>query len=533
MKTIEQLRYETYIDLKNKLNVFHRCALIRPCGWGKTIMVVNRLLKDYERILFLYPSQGISTMLEYRYEDVSDEKFTRISYNKLARMTPEEIKNLPDYDLVFADEAHCLGGEKVKASFRILLDTQGENTAFVGSTATPLRMDGFDFVESLFDGIVVEPYTLHDAIFHDKIIKKPIYRFCVLNPKEDFADGVKKILKYEFNRSITNKEIEELLKGDILENLNIYRVENVIKKACTKALSDTTYMKFICFCTRIKNIKDSYKMIVNWFENAFPDYRIRKTEVHSGKGAKSVQHMEQLVEEDHTIDLIFTCDMLNEGYHVDNLTGIVMLRKTASSRVYNQQLGRCLSTNKNDSQKVIIDVVDNIHRHSAFHDFEEDNISGGIDIIPIKGSDDDSDLPGGDDDNDGDGVSTGGKESGRKTTGKSDKDDSSPTFVTGAGWYNDANSLRRTDVEADDYGASMYEFERKTVFEHILQSDIDEALAIFEKALCSVGADARKGKAWKDFYTSVIRTVANRKGKNIPEKILYAAFESKHFELKE
>ena len=34
-----------------------------------------------------------------------------------------------------------------------------------------------------------------------------------------------------------------------------------------------------------------------------------------------------------------------------------------------------MSTNKNDSQKVIIDVVDNIHRHSAFHDFEEDNIS--------------------------------------------------------------------------------------------------------------------------------------------------------------
>ncbi|MBO5389401.1 MAG: DEAD/DEAH box helicase family protein [Lachnospiraceae bacterium] len=48
--------------------------------------------------------------------------------------------------------------------------------------------------------------------------------------------------------------------------------------------------------------------------------------------------------DDMTIDLIFSINMLNVGYHVDSITGLIFKRWTASNQVYLQQLGRCLSS---------------------------------------------------------------------------------------------------------------------------------------------------------------------------------------------
>ena len=131
MSKIDELRNTTYEDMVGKLNVFKRCALIRPCSFGKTVMSV-KLFQNYKKVLFLYPADCIKMMLETRHAAEINKNITFMSYNMLARMSAEEIANLPMYDLIFADEAHRLGGAKTKTAFFLLMNTQDEGTHFVG-----------------------------------------------------------------------------------------------------------------------------------------------------------------------------------------------------------------------------------------------------------------------------------------------------------------------------------------------------------------------------------------------------------------
>lgn len=60
-----------------------------------------------------------------------------------------------------------------------------------------------------------------------------------------------------------------------------------------------------------------------------------------------------------TIDLIFSINMLNVGYHVNNITGLILKRWTGSNQIYYQQLGRCLSSESNNIP-IIFDFVKSI-----------------------------------------------------------------------------------------------------------------------------------------------------------------------------
>ena len=50
--------------------------------------------------------------------------------------------------------------------------------------------------------------------------------------------------------------------------------------------------------------------------------------------------------------------MLNEGIHVDDVDGVILLRPTVSPIIYLQQIGRALSAGSKN-QPVIFDLVNN------------------------------------------------------------------------------------------------------------------------------------------------------------------------------
>lgn len=62
--------------------------------------------------------------------------------------------------------------------------------------------------------------------------------------------------------------------------------------------------------------------------------------------------------------------MLNEGLHVDNTDGIVMLRPTDSHVIFLQQLGRALSV-KNEWRPLVIDIVNNINSYENIYQIRE------------------------------------------------------------------------------------------------------------------------------------------------------------------
>ena len=92
------------------------------------------------------------------------------------------------------------------------------------------------------------------------------------------------------------------------------------------------------------------------------DYQVGDMAADTHANVHKLHHMKAT---SNKIDLIFTCDMMNMGYHVDDLTGIIMYRGTKSGTVYIQQLGRILSSGASNAG-IVIDVVDNIHQHSVY-----------------------------------------------------------------------------------------------------------------------------------------------------------------------
>ena len=55
---------------------------------------------------------------------------------------------------------------------------------------------------------------------------------------------------------------------------------------------------------------------------------------------------------------MFCIAVLNEGLHLENISGVLLLRPTKSSIVWHQQIGRAIEAN-NTNTPVIIDAVNN------------------------------------------------------------------------------------------------------------------------------------------------------------------------------
>lgn len=71
------------------------------------------------------------------------------------------------------------------------------------------------------------------------------------------------------------------------------------------------------------------------------------------------------------LKLLFCIDMLNEGVHVDDVRGVILLRPTVSPIIYKQQIGRALSASKK-THPVIFDIVLNIENLYSIGSIEDE-----------------------------------------------------------------------------------------------------------------------------------------------------------------
>lgn len=388
MTKIETIREDTYCDLLKKLHQYHKCSLIRPTGFGKTWMLTKLIQEpEFKNILYLYPIQVIkNTVIERYYDDISAEdasideetiqtadalktipNVTLMTYNKLARLSIKEINSLK-FDLIIFDEVHRLGAEKSKLNVSRLIACN-KNAYFVGATATPNRMDGFDVINVFFNDISVFDYNAHDA-FKDGLLKRPYYCYCTYDIQGDIKNTEKELNEPAFTAGITDVETsmsEMIFKKHVIEASKLYNMQTVIKETCDECLADTSYMKFIIFFSSTRNLNSKKDTVREWYQTAFPNHKIRPLVIISETQtlADNINKLSELKHDTNTIDLIFCIDMLNMGYHVNDLSGIMMYRGTSSDIIYIQQLGRALSSGA-ENPCIVFDVVDNLHRKAVF-----------------------------------------------------------------------------------------------------------------------------------------------------------------------
>ena len=378
MKKIDRLRQETYEEaMKLLAKKPHKCAIIRPTGFGKT-GILTKIIKNgkYKKILYLYPAEVVKdTVFNFYYgaryhpdKHKTIPGVTFMTYMALTNLSDTQLTYLRGTDLIICDECHRLGATETMQGMHTL-QTTFPRAHWLGATATPERMDLIDEIALFFDDRCVSRYTLHDA-FQDGVLKVPNYAFCAYGSTDwDIMSQLDKddMLRTENLNEMDRDYAKELIKGRLIEFATLNNMDVTLKKVLRKTKTDTSYQKYIVFFSNFFRMGQKKKDVKTWFQAAFPNHLIRELIISSetAEYTKNVSKLSNLTYKKKCIDLIYACDMLNMGYHVNDLTGIIMYRSTYSNTIYSQQLGRVLSSG-DTIPKLVFDVVDNLHRKSVY-----------------------------------------------------------------------------------------------------------------------------------------------------------------------
>lgn len=371
---------KTLSECRRLLDKYRKCILIRPTGFGKT-WLLTELVKDFRKVLYLYPSQVVKDTVVGRYYDLPDQDpddiidpetleamqavgqipgCTLMTYAKLIRLSDDEIGRM-DYELIVCDEAHRMGGAKTKMACEKLFAMLPAETKFIGATATPTRMDNFDVASHFYMDRMCYPYTLHDAI-QSGLIMKPNYCYATYDFKRDLEDAA-----VDAGEDLRDPRVQETISAKMIELDKLYNMPKIIREVCDKHAARTDYMKFIIFFASKKHMADKLAEAESWFREAYPEHEIKTLRITSSNAAESANtdKLPLLTPVSGRIDLIACIDMLNMGYHVSDQTGIMMYRGTESGTIFTQQLGRALSAGAGSSA-IIFDIVDNLHRKAVY-----------------------------------------------------------------------------------------------------------------------------------------------------------------------
>lgn len=343
-----------------------KAAIVHPTGTGKSF-IAFKLCEDHpdKTICWLSPSEYIfSTQLENLYQATNGYKPNNIiffTYAKLMGMSKEEIQAIhPDY--IVLDEYHRAGATYWQKGVEELLFTYS-GVPVLGLSATNIRYldNQRDMAQELFDGNIASQMSLGEAIVRG-ILNPPKYvlsMYYYQNTLEKYERRVKKT-KSKVARDNAEKCLDELRRTlEKAEGLDV-----IFKKHMTDP-----HGKYIVFCSN-KEHMDQMMKHTEWFSKV--DKKPHMYSVYSSDpGAdKAFKDFKEDNDNNH-LRLLYCIDALNEGIHVDDVSGVILLRPTVSPIVYKQQIGRALSASKK-TNAVIFDIVLNIENIYSIDSIKEE-----------------------------------------------------------------------------------------------------------------------------------------------------------------
>ncbi|MGG1650475.1 Helicase associated domain protein [Paenibacillus sp. NRS-1775] len=342
---------ETYEKIIEAWKTQNRVATVQATGTGKTFLILKCLFTypDVNKVV-LAPSNHILNQLSSKVDELPNT--TLLTYSKLSFMSEEDIKQL-DTNMIVFDEFHRCGADKWGSGVQNLLDIFAD-AKLLGLTATPIRhLDkGRDMSDELFEGNVVTTLTLPQAIVKD-ILPMPKYISALYTFDEEIDN-----LKDKINKS-TNKDEEKEDLSKIVDGLK-HKLEksNGVPSILKKYLKNETG-KFIVFCKDGKHLMEMMETVKQWFKSANIGKEIEIYSVISNKEDNEEELIQFIKNKNNdNVRLLFSIEMLNEGLHVQDVTGVILLRPTTSPIIYFQQIGRALQAG-NKKQPLIFDLVNN------------------------------------------------------------------------------------------------------------------------------------------------------------------------------
>ena len=238
----------------------------------------------------------------------------------------------PDHwDVLVIDEFH----HAEAVSYRRLLERFAANEV-LGLTATPERADGVD-VRELFNGRTAYELRLWDALEQDLLCP---FHYYGISDNTDLRDVEWSAGQY------SPGALSAIYTGNDARTL-------LILKALREKVLDPARMRALGFCISVEHAK--------YMAEAFTARGIPAAAI---VGTTHPDQRRALVEQLKTGELrcIFTVDVFNEGVDIPSVDVVLMLRPTASSTIFIQQLGRGL---RRSPGKAVLIVLDFVGQHRA------------------------------------------------------------------------------------------------------------------------------------------------------------------------
>ena len=330
-----------------------KAAVVHPTGTGKSF-IAFKLAEDNpsSHVLWLSPSEYIfRTQLENlkRACGVELSNISFLTYAKLMLADEEMIKAYsPDY--IILDEFHRCGAEMWGKGVDRLLSVY-PHAPVLGLSATNIRyLDNHrDMADELFDGNIASEMTLGEAVVRG-ILTPPEYVLSIYSCTKDIEKYQTRIRKAKTKamHDEAQKKLDALRRS--LENAEGLDV------MFRKHIKDSEG-KYIIFCANVEHLRETETHICEWFSGIDGNPAVYKAYSEDAESSKAFDAFRN--DTSSRLKLLLCIDMLNEGVHIDGVSGVILLRPTVSPIIYKQQIGRALAAGSRENS-VIIDVVNNI-----------------------------------------------------------------------------------------------------------------------------------------------------------------------------
>ena len=359
-----------------------KAAIIHPTGTGKSF-IGFKLCQDFQdkTVCWLSPSEYIfRTQVEnlaagsqMSADNMKEPYFSTgngvrgldnvrfYTYAKLISMMESELQKIkPDY--IVLDEFHRCGAKVWGQGVRRVLDMY-PGARVLGLSATAIRYldNQRDMSDELFDGNVASEMTLGEAIVLG-ILNPPKYVLSVYAYQKNLEKYQKRVqtAKNKAVRDEGEKQLEMLRRA--LEKAD------GLDKMFHKHMKNQTG-KYIVFCANYEHMTEMVEKAPEWFGQMDSDPHIYTA--YSDDPMTNQAFADVKADASEHLKLLYCIDMLNEGVHVEDIDGVILLRPTVSPIIYKQQIGRALSASKKQDA-VIFDIVLNIENLYSIGTIEEE-----------------------------------------------------------------------------------------------------------------------------------------------------------------
>ena len=335
---------------------YGKAAIVHPTGTGKSYIAFKLIEDNPEKVvIWLSPSEYIfKTQLESLKRNDPDFPLANVhfyTYAKLMCCTQAQLDEIaaqkPAY--IILDEFHRAGaecwGESAVALLKLCPDAK-----LLGLTATNIRYldNNRDMAEELFDSRVASDMTLGEAVVRG-ILPAPKYVTTVYQYQKALAKYQARVdnLRTPGIQDVNQKYLDALRRAlEQADGLDKVFAHHITNKSG----------KYIVFCANKEHMDEMVSHVPEWFAGVNPHVAVY--EVYSDDPNTDKAFADFKTDISNRLKLLFCIDMLNEGVHVEGISGVILFRPTISPIIYKQQIGRALTAG-DIATPLILDVVNN------------------------------------------------------------------------------------------------------------------------------------------------------------------------------